>query len=137
MIIAWFNDNCLLHLGSEYHDDTGQTPGATGPGSSRVLKPGSIKDPDPLLKELAQGIGGKYNEVGIDLGLMFKDLQNALETGPSMMLPANQKALQMLNLWRDKTPEMDFTYSILATALEKNGLQRLANKHCYMDHPDI
>ena len=98
------------------------------------MKPGSIEEPDRLFKDLAQEIGAKYEEVGIDLSLTFRDLHNALDTGSSATLPAHKKALNMLMLWRDKSPEKDFTYAILATALEKNELQRFADKYCYMDH---
>ena len=103
----------------------------------RVVKPGSINNPDIMFKELAQDIGNKYTQVGIDLGLTFQDQQNALDTGPYAMLPADQRALKMLNLWREQSLDKDFTYSILATALENNRLKRSAEKYCYMDHPGI
>ena len=103
----------------------------------RVVRPGSINNPDIMFKELAQDIGKKYTQVGIDLGLTFQYQENALDTGIYAMLPADQRALKMLNLWRDKSPDKDFTYSVLATALEKNDLQRFADKYCYMDHPGM
>ena len=124
VIIAWFNNNCLLKI----------KPTDTIPSPIRVVKPGSIKEPDSLFNQLAKNIGDKYKQVGIDLGLTFMDLHNQLETGHTLMLPANEKALKMLMLWRDNSLEKDFTYVILATALENHGLTSFADKHCYMDH---
>ena len=103
----------------------------------RVVKPGSIKEPDRLFNQLAKEIGDKYKQVGIDLGLTFQNQQNALETGPYANAQADQRALKMLNLWQKQSPDKDFTYSILATALENNSLQRSADKYCYMDPPGI
>ena len=47
------------------------------------------------------------------------------------MLKGSEKALRMLQLWRDSVHENDFTYSVLAAALEKHGFLRCALKYCY------
>ena len=58
-------------------------------------------------------------------------LTNELETGEMRMLQGSRKALKMLQLWRKSVTEDDLTYSVLATALEKNGFRHCADKYCY------
>ena len=95
----------------------------------KIIKSGPIEDPDRLFNNLAKHIGDMYKEVGVDLGLSFKELESELETGALAMKPASKKALKMLHIWKDS--EEDLTYSKLAAALEKNGLTRCADKYCY------
>ena len=47
------------------------------------------------------------------------------------MLQGNKKAIKMLQLWRNSVDEGDFTYFVLAAALEKHGFLRYAVKYCY------
>ena len=95
----------------------------------KIMKSGPIEDPDRLFNNLAKHIGDMYKEVGVDLGLSFKELENELETGALAMKPASKKALKMLHIWKDS--EEDLTYSKLAAALEKNGFTRCADDLCY------
>ena len=66
---------------------------------ARVVKPGPIKNPDQLFNDLAPHIGMQYHAVGVTLGLNKTTLTNELDSGVSMMLPANMKAMKMLTLW--------------------------------------
>ena len=98
---------------------------------SKVVKSGPIKDPDRLFNDISMDIGDKYMEVGIFLGLAYRMLRNELEIVQFNTLSVNRKAMMMLQLWKDNTPEGDLTYSALANALEKNGFIRCADKYCY------
>ena len=80
---------------------------------------------------MAENIGDKCMQVGINLGLAYQKLQNELETVQFNTLPVNNKAMKMLQLWKDSVAEEDLTYSKLAAALEKNGLTHCADKYCY------
>ena len=95
------------------------------------MKSGQITDPDCLFNNLAIYIHSKYMEIGIELGLKIDVLRNELETGQFMMLPGNRKALQMLQLWQQSVTKDNFTYSVLAAALEKHGFGSCAYEHCY------
>ena len=95
------------------------------------VKSGQIMDPDRLFNDLAVEIGDKYLEIGIELGLQFQVLNNELETGAFKMERGSKKALNMLYLWRESTCHEDFTYSVLAAALEKHGFHRCAHEYCY------
>ena len=95
------------------------------------MKSGHITDSDRLFKDLALYISEKYQKVGVELGLKSEVLTDELETGIFKMEKGSQKALKMLQLWRDSLGEDDCTYSVLAAALEKHGFQRCAHKYCY------
>ena len=97
------------------------------------MKSGQIRDSDRLFNDLSVHICDKYIELGIELGLEHKVLTNELETGKFTMLQGNKKAMMMFQLWRDSVAEDDFTYSVLAAALEKHGLKRCALEYCYTD----
>ena len=97
------------------------------------MKSGQIKDSDRLFNDLSVHICDKYIELGIELGLEHKVLTNELETGKFTMLQGSKKAMMMFQLWRDSVAEDDFTYSVLAAALEKHGFLRCALKYCYTD----
>ena len=99
----------------------------------KVLKPGSIKDPDRMFNDLAQDIGKYYAEIGVNLGLKQRRLDNELDSGHFMMLPDNKKAMKMLTMWKQSVTEESFTYSALAAALEKDDLlKECADKYCYI-----
>ena len=95
------------------------------------MKSGQITDPNSLFKSLSLEIHHKYMEVGIELGLPHTVLHNELETGDMLMKRGNIKAMKMLHLWRDTVSEDDFTYSVLAAALEKQRFLLCAQKYCY------
>ena len=95
----------------------------------KSVKSGQITCPDSL--SLALGFQHIYIEVGIALGLQHNVLTNDLETGYMLMQSGSKKALKMLQLWRDSVGEDNFTYSVLAAALEKHGFQWYAQKYCY------
>ena len=97
----------------------------------KVVKSGPITDPDRLFNNISKEIGDKYIEVGIELGLKIKVLTNELETGEYKMLKGNRKAMRMLELWQQSVSEDDFTYSVLAAALEKEGFTNCSYKYCY------
>ena len=95
------------------------------------MKSGQITDHEHLFNNLSVDICNHYFNIGIELGLAFNVLKNELETGKSMTWKGSRKALEMLHLWRDSVSKDDCTYSVLAAALEKHGLRRIAEKHCY------
>ena len=95
------------------------------------MKSGQITNPDSLFNALSLEIHDKYMEVGIELGLYHTVLHNELETGDMLMKRGNLKAMTMLHLWRKSVGEDDFTYSVLAAALEKHGFLRFAHEYCY------
>ena len=97
----------------------------------KVVKSGQITDPDRLFNDLALDVSNKYFEIGIELGLQGKVLRDQLETGKFMMLTGSMKALRMFELWQQSVAEDNFTYSVLAAALEKHGFQHCAHKYCY------
>ena len=103
----------------------------------KVRKSGQITAPDRLFNNLAVDICENYTEIGIELGLEGKVLTNKLETGEFKMKPGNQKALKMLQLWRDSVSEDKCNYSVLAAALAKQGFQRCAHKYCYTSNIDL
>lgn len=76
-------------------------------------------------------ISDKYEEVGLELGLPYNVLRSELESGVYMMYPGHKKATRMLHLWRESCDKENFSYSVLAAALEKHGLQRCAQEYCY------
>ena len=100
-------------------------------GEEKVVKSGQITDPDRLFNNLSVHICTKYKEIGLELGLRNEVLTNELETGILEMATGSKKALKMLELWRQSVKAEDFTYSMLAAALEKQGFQCYAHKYCY------
>ena len=96
------------------------------------MKSGQITNPDRLFNDLAVDIADKYTEIGIELGLEDKVLENELESGRFMMLTGSKKALKMLQLWRQSVYERNLTYKVLAAALEKHGKGNCADKYCYI-----
>ena len=97
----------------------------------KVVKSGQITDSDRLFNDLSVHICDKYTEVGLELGLPLEVLTNELETGILEMATGSKKALKMLQLWRQSVKAEDFTYSVLAAALEKQRFQCYAHKYCY------
>ena len=99
----------------------------TGENGKKIVKSGQITDSDRLFNDLSEHIGENYDTIGLELGLSYKVLQH--EVG-STTLP-RRKAMKMLQLWKDSANKEEFTYAVLAAALEKWGLKSCAEEHCY------
>ena len=121
--------DCALDTGESNEDVKGES-NKTDP-AKMVVKSGQIENPDRLFLALFEFLYDKYMEIGIELGLPSEVLKNELETGEFKMRKGSEKAMKMLQLWRNSVSEDNFTYSVLAAALEKHGLQRYAHKYCY------
>ena len=96
-----------------------------------LVKSGQITDYEHLFTQLGLRIGDKYMQVGTELGLQHIVLKDKLETGASVMFCASRRATDMLHYWHENAVE-GFTYSRLAGALEKHGLEQCAYEYCYM-----
>ena len=106
-------------------------PSAPSGGAKRRLlcRQGDI-DERTLLR-IADAVGAKYTELGIELGLNYKWIQSNVENKASMTRD-NLKALHILHEWRSRAgPE--FSYAELAKALEADqiGLRSVAVEVCY------
>ena len=96
------------------------------------IKCGEITNHDCLFNDLSTEIYDKYTEIGMELGLNYEYLQNELETGDFRMKQGSKKAMKMLQLWKQSATKENFTYAVLADALEKRGFHKVANEYCYM-----
>ena len=96
---------------------------------NEVIKSGLITDSDRMFKDLALVIHDKFMEIGLELGLEYPTLCNELE----VMKKGSDKAMKMLQLWKQSIIGDNFTYSVLATALEKHGHKQAAHKFCYTE----
>ena len=87
-------------------------------------------DEKTLLK-IANAVGSKYTELGLQLGLNYNWIQSNVENKANMTKD-NLKALCVLHGWRARAGE-EFTYSELARALEVEevGLRSVACQVCY------
>ena len=94
----------------------------------KFQKSDKITDSDRLFNNLAVEISENYKEIGVELGLKYKYLNDELETGIFVTKRGSEKAMKMLQLWEQTVSEYDFTYSALATALKKCGLQHCIQK---------
>ncbi len=122
---------------SERHQETPQERSATkrktsegdvGGTKRRVeLKKGKITGGERFLLDIARKIGGKWQEVGISLGIENKTLTSVVG---SKAAEDHMKAFHMLQEWQSRVPD-GFTYGNLASALEDAGLGRCAHDHCY------
>ena len=105
-------------------------PTPSGGAKRRLLcRQGDI-DERTLLR-IADAVGSKYTELGIELGLNYKWIQSNVENKASMNRD-NLKALHILHEWRMRAgPE--FSYVELAKALEADqiGLRSVAVDVCY------
>ena len=101
--------------------------------AAHEVKSGQIVDPDRLFNDLSFVISEKYKAIGVDLGLNYQLLCNELETGKYEMKRGNEKAMKMLQMWQQSSSQSEdrFTYSVLATALEKYGFNEAAREFCY------
>ena len=103
----------------------------TSDRTAHKVKSGQITDPDRLFNDLSFVICDNYMEIGVELGLKSKSLYNELETGLFAMKRGNEKSVKMLEMWQQFIGEDHFTYSVLATALEKYGFNDAAREFCY------
>ena len=94
----------------------------------KFQKSDKITKSDCLFNDLAVSISEKYIQIGVKLGLEYDELIDELETGIFMTKRGSEKAMKMLQLWKKSVSEDDFTYSALATALEKFGFQNCIQK---------
>ncbi len=125
---------------SERHQETPQernttkrktSEGDVGGTKRRVeLKKGEITDGERFLLSIARKIGGKWQEVGISLGIEINVLTSVVG---SKAAEDHMKAFHMLLEWRSRAPD-GFTYGNLASALEDAGLDKCARNHCYADN---
>ena len=99
----------------------------------REVKPGQIteSDSDCLFNELSTDIGDSYMDIGIVLGLKYKKLYDELETGEYKWKRGSEKAMKMLQLWKESVTEEKCTYAVLAAALEQKDLKHCADQYCY------
>ena len=83
------------------------------------------------LLRIADLVGSKYTELGIQLGLDYKWIQSNVENKPSMNKD-HLKALCVLHEWRSRSGE-EFGFAELAKALEAKeiGLNSVAMEICY------
>ena len=113
------------------HTSSHPTHGNISGGVKRRLlcRQGDI-DERTLLR-VADAVGSKYTELGIELGLHYKWIQSNIENKASMTRD-NLKALCILHEWRSRAGE-EFSYSELAKVLEADqiGLRSVANQICY------
>ena len=95
----------------------------------RVCHSGHIDERTML--RIADAVGSKYTELGIQLGLYYKWIQSNVEN-KSSMTKDNLKALGVLHEWKARTDE-EFGFAELAKALEAKeiGLKRVAMEICY------
>ena len=96
---------------------------------NEVVKSGQITDSDRMFKDLALVIHDNFMDIGLELGLEYETLCNELE----VMKKGSDKAMKMLQLWKQSITGDNFTYSVLATALEKHGFKQAVHKFCYTE----
>ena len=96
---------------------------------NEVVKSGLITDSDRMFKDLALVIYNDFMEIGLELGLTYQTLCNELESEKKR----SDKAMKMLQLWKQSITGDNFTYSVLAFALEKHGHERAAHEFCYTE----
>ena len=77
----------------------------------REVKPGQIteSDSDCLFNELSTDIGDSYMDIEIVLGLKYKKLYDELETGEYKSKRGSEKAMKMLQLWKESVTEEECT----------------------------
>lgn len=92
-----------------------------------VLREGKIKS-DKLLMDVAWEIGGKWEEVGIALGVDYKVLKSVVAS--EVAKADHIRAFNMLQEWKSRAADR-YTYSTLSSALESTGLNTCAREHCY------
>lgn len=93
------------------------------------LKEGKVTaQDDKFFMDLGWEVGGKWEEVGVSLGVEYKVLQSVV--GSQVGKPDHMKAFYMFLEWR-KRYALKATYATLAKALEESGLNSCAEQYCY------
>ena len=114
-------------LGKRRRQDSGGDGGSclsTYTPKRRILMCQSdITDRD--LMSISHACGSKYVDLGIGLGLNYSTIMNRL--GAHEGKSEHLKAFEVLQEWKSR----DFSYDVLAQALEDIGLGRTALKYCY------
>ncbi len=100
---------------------------AVSPKRAKVLKPGKIED-DLVLVTIGEELGDKWMNVGVALGMKYRDLKSTIKDDRS--IEHHLKPMEMFQMWQSKAGD-SFTYATLATALERVGLVTCAQTHCY------
>ncbi len=92
-----------------------------------MIKPGKIED-DVVLLNIGNELGDKWMDVGVALGMKFRDLKNTIEDNPQIQ--HHLKPMEMLQKWQTRAAD-SFTYATLASALETVGHVTCAQAYCY------
>ena len=92
------------------------------------LKEGRVTGDDKFFMDLGWEVGGKWEEVGVSLGMEYKVLQSVV--GCQVGKPDHMKAFYMFLEWK-KRCTFKATYTTLAKALEESGLNSCAEKYCH------
>ena len=96
------------------------------PKKMLVLRSEDISD--KTLIEISKKVGSKYLDLGIHLGLDNNTVQNAIGNET----PDYKKSFQVLQDWKKRAGN-DFTFTVLAKALEDMGLTTDAQQFCYVE----
>ena len=102
-------------------------PPAVSPKRAKAIRPGKIEG-DQVLMKIGRELGDKWMDVGVALGMKYKDLKNTIEDNPR--IPHHLKPMEMFQMWQSKAGD-SFTYATLATALEEVALDTCAQTNCY------
>lgn len=107
----------------------GRESGSFGAKRRLLCRHGDIDE--RMLLSIADAVGSKYTELGVELSVPYKWIQSNVENRPGMSKD-NLKAMRVLDEWKSRAGEK-FTYSELARALETDvvGLRSVAAKFCY------
>ena len=70
----------------------------------------------------------KWVNVGVALGMKFKDLKHTIEDNPKIQ--NHFKPMEMFQMWQSTAGD-SCTYATLASALERVGLVTCAQTYCY------
>lgn len=98
------------------------------PEDTISMKQGDVTG-DKLLMDVAWEVGGKWEELGVNLGLDYMVVQNAVSSAGGK--PDHMKAFYILQEWK-KRNVFKATHRALAKALEESGLNSCAQKYCYI-----
>ena len=102
-------------------------PPAVSPKRAKVLKPGKIES-DQVFMKIGNELGDKWMNVGVALGMKYKDLKNTIKDDHN--IEHHLKPMEMFQMWKSKAGD-SCTYATLATALEEVGLDTCAQTYCY------
>jgi len=99
------------------------------PPSKRRLYLRTDEITDQTLLEISRSVCSKYTELGIQLKLLFTEVQSIIGgLGPDK--PDHLKAFYILQEWKARAGG-DYSYQTLCTAMEHIGLTSTAHRLCY------